>query len=114
MLDFGLQVLNTSCKAFIPLETKNNVNLSTATNPTQRLFPTSDSPGEQARPRNGMRSAVPVQQPAAAEERGAGMPRRRRRDMVAGMANRRQQRDVADYGRHLLKHWSLLHVLRYR
>lgn len=63
------------------------------------LFSTSDAPGEQARPRNGTRPAVPVQQAAAAEERGAGMPRRRRRDMAAGMANRRPQRDVVDLGR---------------
>lgn len=62
------------------------------------VSPASDTPGEQARPRDGSRPAAPVQQPAAAEERGAGMPRRRRRDMAAGMANRRQQREVVDLG----------------
>lgn len=45
-----------------------------------------------------VRAAGPPQR--AAEERGAGMPRRRRRDLAAVMANRRPQRDAVDHGKH--------------
>lgn len=42
----------------------------------------------------------------AAEERGAGMPRRRR-NFAAVMANRRPQRDAVEHGKHITLFYNL-------
>lgn len=58
-------------------------------------FPQADN---EHRQQVATRAAAPPPRPQVAEDRGAGMPRRRRRGMHAAMEARRPQREASDEG----------------